>query len=247
MRGGQVIRVLGPIDLVTPSGAQSVGSRNARRLLGVLVVAAGHAVSVDQLEYALWGEHPPASADNTLQTYISRLRRLLGSDSIRRADHTYRLAVARHQIDALQFEDLLIEAGEHRDDPARCSDRCRAALALWRGDPFGDFVDDEPFHLESIRLEQLRLAGMELALESELALGRHEVVLAELESVVQEHPYRERLWHLLIEALLRDDRRIEALDSCQRLRSTLADAGLAASEQLERLEDRIHAGSRPDH
>ena len=239
MRRGQVIRVLGPIDLLTPDGVRSVGSRQARRLLGVLVVAAGRAVSTDQVRYALWGEQPPPSADNTLQTYISRLRRLLGSGAIRRADHSYRLVVGRDQIDAVQFEDLLIEAGEHRDDPARSAEVCRAALALWRGEPFGDFVDDEPFHLESIRLDQLRLAGMELALESELALGHHEIVVAELESVVQEYPYRERLWHLLIDALLKDERRIEALQACERLRDTLGEAGLDIGDEVRALEHRI--------
>lgn len=246
MRHGHQIRVLGPIDLLTPDGIRSIGSRHARRLLGVLVVAAGHAVSIDQARYALWGERPPPSADNTLQTYISRLRRLLGSGTIRRADHTYRLDVERDQIDAIRFEDLLIEAEDHRDDPTRVSALCRTALTLWRGEPFGDFVDDEPFHLESIRLDQLRLACMELALESELSIGRHEIVLAELESVVQEHPYRERLWYLLIDALLRDERRIEALQACRRLRESLAEAGLGASSELEHLEDRVHEGAAHD-
>lgn len=234
-----MIRVLGPIDLLTASGSRPIGSRHSRALLGTLVIAAGHAVSAHQLRVALWGESPPISADNSLQTYVSRLRRILGHDAIVRTDHSYRLDVSRSQIDALRFEDLLTNAAESRSQPGRCQLLCRRALALWRGDPFGDLVDDEPFVLEVIRLDELRVTTMELALETDLALGGHEIAVAELEVAVHEYPYRERLWNLLIEALLRDDRRVEALRACQEFRKTLAGAGLEPGDELRRLEDHI--------
>jgi DNA-binding SARP family transcriptional activator len=239
MQRDDMIRVLGPIDLLTASGTQSIGSRQARALLGALVIAAGHAVPTHQLRIALWGDSPPSSADNSLQTYVSRLRRVLGHDAIVRADHSYRLDVSRSQIDALRFEDLLTDAAESRSQPGRCQLLCRRALALWRGEPFGDLADAEPFELEVIRLDELRVTTMELALETELALGGHEIAVAELEVAVQEYPYRERLWHLLIEALLRDDRRVEALRACQNFRETLAGAGLEPCDDLRRLEDHI--------
>jgi DNA-binding SARP family transcriptional activator len=187
----------------------------------------------------VWGEAPPRSADSSLHTYIARLRRQLGRDSIRRSDHSYRLEVERRQIDAIRFEDLLVAATELRDQPGRCRDVCREGLALWRGDPFGDLVDDEPFRLESARLGKLRMSMMELALECELALGHPEIVAAELESAVEEYPYREHLWYLLIEALARDDRRVEALRACHRLRETFAATGLQPSDDLVHLEDWI--------
>lgn len=236
MRHDERIRVLGPIDLETSNGARSVGGRNARRLLGALVVGAGRAVSSDRLQWAIWGDAPPRSADGSLQTYIARLRRLLGRDRIERLDHAYRLAVDRHHVDAIHFEDLVVEATELVDDPQACLELCREALALWRGDPFGDFMDDEPFRLESARLIELRTTVMEIALRCELALGHPEIVVAELESAVREHPFREHLWYLLIEALAKDDRRIEALRVCDQLRETLAEAGLAPGDDLDRLE-----------
>lgn len=239
MQRDHSIRVLGPIDLVTPAGVRTVGSRNARALLGALVVAAGRNVPVEQLQFVLWGDAPPHSADNSLQTYVSRLRHLLGNDAVVRADHSYRLVVERDQIDALQFEDLLVRATEERSDPHARHATCRAALALWRGEPFGDLGDDETFRLEAMRLEELRLAVVELDLEAEIALGHHEIVTAELESAVLEHPLRERLWYLLAEALLCADRRVEALRTCQRLRETLADAGLEPGPGLRAIEDRI--------
>ncbi len=142
----------------------------------------------------------------------------------------------------MRFEDLLTQATELRSEPEHCESLCREALQLWRGTPFGDLSDDDPFRLEAIRLEALRLATIELDLESELALGRHEIVVAELQGAVEEHPYRERLWYLLIEALLLDDRRVEALRTCSRLRDCLAEVGLGVSEELSHLEDRILLG-----
>ena len=245
MRRDEMIRVLGPIDLLTANGPQSVGSRSNRALLGALVIAAGHAVSTDQLRAVLWCDAPPKSADNALQTYVSRLRRLLGHDTIVRADHTYRLEVSRDQIDAIRFEDLLASATDLRSEPVRCQRQCRQALALWRGEAFGDLADLEPFRLEVMRLDELRVTTMELALETELALGRHEIAVAELEGAVQEHPYRERLWHLLIEALVRDGRRVDALRACESFRDTLASAGLDVSDEFHTLEHRILQGPHP--
>jgi len=239
MHDDDLIRVLGPIDLLTPDGPMPVGSRNSRALLAALVVAAGHAVSTHHLRGAVWGDAPPPSADNSLQTYVSRLRNVLGHDVIVRADHSYRLDASRRQIDAVCFEDLLDSAVQSRSDPARCQLLCRRALALWRGEAFGDLADEEPFRIEVNRLDELRVTTMELTLETELALGGQAIAVAELEGAVQEYPYRERLWNLLIEALIRDDRRVEAMRACQNFRATLAGAGLSPGDELRRLEERI--------
>jgi DNA-binding SARP family transcriptional activator len=239
MRRDNVIRVLGPIDLLTETGAQPIGSRHCRALLGMLVLGAGRAVSIDRLRAGLWGDSPPKSADNSLQTYVSRLRHVIGGEVLEHADHAYRLAVRRDQIDALRFEDLLLRATEFRSEPERCQALCREALALWRGDPFGDLYDDETFRLEAQRLEELRVGVMELEMEAELALGNYEIVVAELESAVEEHPYREHLWYLLIEALLRSERRVDAIRACHRLDRALSEVGVDAGDQLRRVEERI--------
>lgn len=247
---GHSIRVLGPIDIGTPSGSRSVGGQRARALLGALVVGAGHAVPIDHLFEVLWGDEPPDSADNTLQSYVSHLRQLLGANEIVHVDHSYALITAADSIDALQFESLLAQANESKGDPETCLTYCREALGLWRGRPFGDLADDESFTLEAYRLEELRLATMELSLEAELALGNHELVVGELEAAVREHPYREQLWMLLIEALARSQRRVEALRECARLRRVLADVGVQASDELVSLEQRVlegHADSSTSH
>lgn len=237
-----MIRVLGPIDVVTPDGIRSSGGSRARALLGALVVSAGHAVTVDHLADVLWGEDPPATAANTLQSYVSDLRQVLGHDAIRRIDHSYELDVDEVDIDVLEFQRTLRLADDAEHDPAARWQRCREALGMWRGRPFGDLADEQPFALESYRLDQLRMAAVELGLEAEIALGHHELVIGELENAVEEYPYREHLWLLLVKALAFDDRRVEALRACARLRVILGDVGLEIGAELAEVERSILAG-----
>ncbi len=236
------VRVLGPVDVMTPDGPRSVGGPQARAVLATLAIGAGHAVTVDQLHRTLWGDDPPDAADNTLQSYISNLRHLLGAAGVKRVERAYELDIGPQHIDAVRFETLLGRAIAAKNDPLECSRRCREALRLWRGRAFGDLADHEPFRLEAFRLEELRLAAMELSIEADLALGNHELVVSELEVAIEEHPYREHLWYLLIEALAGHGRRVEALRAWGRLRAGLAEVGVQATDDLQAIEQQILEG-----
>jgi DNA-binding SARP family transcriptional activator len=234
-----MIRVLGPIDIWSAFGSTPAGGPRQRALLAALVLAAGRAVPIDHLVEVVWESTPPRTAANTLQSYVSGLRHVLGDGAVIRTDHSYELDLAVVDIDAIEFDRLVRAADGARDDPERCWTLCRDALALWRGRPFGDLTDTEPFELEAYRLDELRLVAMEMSLEADLALGRHELVAGELESAVREHPYRERLWHLLIEALARSGRRVDALRASQDFRRALAEVGIEPGKDLVCLERRI--------
>ena len=234
-----MIRVLGPIDLLTEAGVVVPKGRIGRKLLGALAISVNHAVTSDRLAEIIWRENPPPSLSNTLQTYIHRLREEIGHDRIVGADHSYALRVTPGQLDALEFERLVLLAAEANDDPAECTARCKKALGLWRGVPFGEFADEDPFRLEAIRLDELRLFAMEQKLSGELRMGREEMVAGTLESLVEEYPYRERLWYLLIEALARSGRRVDAVRAFRRLREILGEVGLEPSEEIRELEDAI--------
>ncbi len=233
-----MIRVLGPVDILLPSGQAEMESRQAGAVLAALVLSLNRAVSTEQLALVVWGDSPPSSAKNTLQSYVSRLRHTLGSDLIRYDDRSYELRVRPEQVDAVVFEQLLISAMDS-EDPAQRRTLCQQGLALWRGSPFGELSDHEPFRLESLRLEELRLSTMELRLEADLALGRHGLVIGTLQGLVEEHPYREKLWFLLVEALVRSSRRVEALRACERLRGILGELGLEPIAAIQSLEDDI--------
>ncbi len=230
---------MGPIDLVTAGRVVVPRGRISRKLLGALAISVGHAVSSDRLAEIIWKDSPPPSQANTLQTYVYRLREELGHQTIVGEDHSYALMVEPGQLDALEFERLAVAAGETRSEPTECTQMCRRALGLWRGVPFGEFADEDPFRLEAIRLDELRLYVMELQIASALEMGREEMVVGTLETLVDDYPYRERLWYLLIEALARCGRRVEALRSFDRLRQILGDVGLAPSEDIRRLEEEI--------
>ena len=108
------------------------------------------------------------------------------------------------------------------------------------GPPLGEAA----FRLEAYRLDELRRATMELSIEADLALGNRELVVSELEVAIEENPYREHLWYLLIEALAGQGRRVEALRACQRLHNELADVGVQPTDDLQILERQIFDGSR---
>jgi DNA-binding SARP family transcriptional activator len=233
-----MIRVLGPVDLFTTEGVVAVGGPLERKLLAALAVSANHLVTTDQMSQILWPGEPPRTAAATLQTHLSRLRQHLKGGRITGEDHGYRLDITRAELDALVFEDLVSRAtcsGQAEESLSLCA----AALGLWRGVPFGDLADEEPFRLEAIRLDELRLLVMEVRLRAEIGLGRYEIIVGELEALAEEYPYRESFWYLLITALSMAGRRVEALRSYDRLRGILADVGLEPTEDLRRLEERI--------
>jgi len=234
------VRVLGPIEVVVGGECVAVGGRNTRAVLAALVLSVNHAVSADHLAWAVWEEEPPPSAHSTLQTYVSRLRRLVGHEVIEFEDDAYRLSIEDDIVDAIRFERLAIQAEELLvADPQRSRSLSMEALGLWQGEPFGDLADDELFCIEVQRLEEMRIATMELRLEADIALEHHVQAVGLLEATVIDHPYRERLWYLLVTALARDGRRIEALRTYRRLAALLAESGLEPSQDLKDLENQI--------
>jgi DNA-binding SARP family transcriptional activator len=237
------IRVLGPVDLATPDGIKSFGGRLPQMLVATLAIAAGRIVSADHLVHVMWGDDAPMSAPNTLQSYVSRLRRLLGHQTIQLADHGYRLSADVDQVDALRFEQLIRAATEEECPPREARSLCHEALELWRGTPFGELADVDPFRLEAMRLDELRMLAMETLLEAELEMNHPELVIGTLAAALRENPYREHMWLMLIEALARNLRRREALDACSEFRALLADAGLEPGPALIELEDRIVQGT----
>ena len=115
-----------------------------------------------------------------------------------------------------------------------------AALALWRGRPFEDHPDHPSLQAEALRLEELRLAAIEAQCKARLALGEHQRVVADLERLTREHPYREELRALQMLALYRSGRQADALRAFQATREILAEElGIDPSPRLRRLEEQI--------
>ena len=118
--------------------------------------------------------------------------------------------------------------------------RPREALALWRG-PALDDVAGEPFAAAEIRrLEELRLAAVEQAIDIDLAEGRHREVVGELERLVVEEPLRETLHRQRMLALYRSGRQADALEAYRHARTVLVERmGVEPGPELRRLHEAI--------
>ena len=239
------IRLLGPVRVAHAGREIAIGGRRQRGLLALLALRRGRPVSSERLADELWEGKPPAGSDTTLRSYVSRLRAALGeSASLIGGGAGYSLEVPPDAVDSVRFERLLQDARDAvaRGAAMRAAERSRAALAIWRGAALADVVDDGAgfLRLEAERLEELRLAALELRIGAELELGLGDGLVEELMTLVRIHPYRERLWRLLMLALYRADRQADALAAYHRARSTLVEElGLEPSEQLRELEQAI--------
>ncbi len=234
------IRVLGPLEVASAGADIPLGGRKQRTVFALLAAEVGKPVTVDALIDGVWGEEPTPGARSTLQTYVSNLRAVIG-DIIVRDDGGYRLATDPGHVDAVRFEDDVTRAADLVEtDPAEASQRLRAALALWRGNPYADVAGSFPLEIEVRRLEELRLRAVEARIEAELALGHHADLIAELEVRCEEFPVYERFRAQHMLALYRSGRQAEALRAYQKTRAYLADElGLEPSPQLQDLERRI--------
>jgi DNA-binding SARP family transcriptional activator len=189
-------RILGPLEVDDGTGPVRIPGAKERALLADPLVHAGRVVSADRLIDDLWGDQPPGSPANTLQGRVSALRRALGPmvGVLITRPPGYLLELDHERVDAARFDRLVAEARRSaaRDSPdaARLLDE---ALALWRGPALAEFADQPWAQAEAARLEELRLAAVELRAEVGLAAGRHGELVGELEALVAAHPHRERL------------------------------------------------------
>ncbi|MGH2667724.1 MAG: BTAD domain-containing putative transcriptional regulator, partial [bacterium] len=235
-------RILGPVEVYANGRRIAVGGGKQHALLAMLLMTPNESVSIDRLVEGLWGSDPPASAANSLYVYVSQLRKQLGNELLVNRGHAYSLEVDSMWIDARRFERLVQEGSEQlrAGDPQGAAQTLRDALALCRGAPLADFAYDDFAQGEIERLQALRLAALEDRVEADLTLGRSAALAPELETLVKEHPLRERLRGQLMLALYRSGRQAEALEAYREGRRLLADElGLDPGPRLQELERQI--------
>ena len=232
-------RILGPLEAWDAGGEVSLGGRKPRALLAVLLLHPNEVVPADRLIEELWGEDSPERASAALRVNVSRLRKALPRDVLTTRSPGYVVRVEPDELDLDRFGRLVDEGRSllARGLAADSSERLREALALWRGPALADFAYESFAQAAIGRLEELRLAAVELRIDADLALGRHDELVGELEALVAEHPLRERLRRSLMTALYRSGRQAEALEAYRDARRALVDElGIEPSPALEELE-----------
>jgi len=208
-------RLLGSVDVFDESGPVPLGGPRQRLLLASLLATRRQVVSIDWLTEALWGEVAPSTARSTLQTSVSKLRRLFSTDplvALNSRPPGYLLELPLGAVDADCFESHLAEARQcAADRPEEALTLFDLALELWAGPAFAGFEDLPWAQPEATRLEELRLQALEDRNETRLALGDEGAVVSELEGLARANPLRERFWCLLMSGLNRSGRQAEAL------------------------------------
>jgi DNA-binding SARP family transcriptional activator/pimeloyl-ACP methyl ester carboxylesterase len=231
-------RLLGPLEVVVDASPLRWSSGKQPALLALLLLNANRTLSREQIIDDLWGEDVPESARKMVQIHVSQLRKILPGVRLRTRSPGYVLEVGEDEFDLARFERLVAEGRSELSagDPSRAARSLNDALALWRGPALAEF--SEPFaRQEGPRLEELRLVALEWGVEADLAAGRHADVVGQLETLIAQHPLRERLRSQHMVALYRSGRHAEALVSYQTFRHTLSEElGIEPSASLRELE-----------
>jgi predicted ATPase/DNA-binding SARP family transcriptional activator len=238
-KSADTLRLLGPLELVVDGQQVDPGGPKQRALLAYLVLRAGEPVSIARLVEAVWGDGAPDGAIRSLRTYVSNLRRLLGSAlDVRGEQGTYRLELRSIETDVELFRQAVTRANG-LENPHERSAMLESALEHWRG-PFLVDVDRRWVQEESSILEAERQRAVAGWAEATIADGDPARVIPVIERSVSEAPLDERLCGLLMRALYGSGRQADALAVYRRLRTRLADElGVQPGPELRKLEEQI--------
>lgn len=234
---------MGPIQGLRGGQLVDLGGPTQRRLVAALAARPDEVVSVTSLLTDLWGDDPPPSGPASIQSYVSRLRRNLGSGAIETKAPGYKLG-ADVVVDWVSFIEA---AGRLPLDNTERLGTIDDALSLWRGPPFEDFdhVDFAARRLYDARWDLEEEKARLLA-----AAGQPSQAMAVLEKVTNAEPLRETAWTTLALILADAGRQAEALRALERYREKLADIGLEpgpsfAAAETEVFEAKPRVAPRP--
>lgn len=246
------IGLLGPVVAERDGELFRLGGPKQRAVLAALALEPGRVVGVDAIIRAVWGEEPAEGALRTVQVYVANLRKTLESRGgvdgetsiILRREPGYVLSVDDASVDVSRFE-RAVRAGRELTRDARHHEAAsvlRDALADWRGSALADLAGLPLHDMAGPRLDELRLDALEVCIEAELQLGLHSSLVTELEMLIEEAPYRERLHAQLMRALYGSGRQRDALRAYQGARRTLVDElGIEPGAELRTIEQQILA------
>ncbi|HWO68207.1 MAG TPA: tetratricopeptide repeat protein [Umezawaea sp.] len=210
------VQVLGPVRAWHDGRELDLGPAGRRAVLGLLALSGGRAVPRADMVDALWGERPPASATNVIQTHVKHLRRLLDPERRRYARSTsipvvgdgYALRLPDCQLDLERFRDLVSAAREAgADDEA--AGLLGEALELWQGRPIADHPGLTG-HAKVVALLGERRNALLAYGEAMIATGRAVDLLPALTESAAAHPLDESVQALLVRAYAAAGRRADA-------------------------------------
>ena len=245
------ISVLGSVAVRRDGDDVDLGPQ-LRRVLAALVSRHDSVVSVDRLVESVWLGEPPAGADGSIKTYITRLRKVLDPD--REGLLTYRspgyvFALGEHTLDSADF-DVELDEGVRRLRSADYEGTVEVltdALGRWRGDAYAGYAEEDWARPEATRLEERRIEATELPDRSPTRRRRHRAGRVRRNGAHGSRTTSRTTAELLMRGLYSAGRQADALREFRSFRNLLVEeAGLDPSEDLVELEGRIvRSGSLP--
>ncbi len=247
------IRLLGSVEVASASRPRSarfcdLGPARQRAVLTVLLLAAPHAVAVEDLIDRVWGEDLPIEARGSVRAHICRVRKAVLASrvlSVDRIGNGYRATFDSGDLDLGQFRAgvararTAVQVGELEDAYANLT----AALELWGGSALGGV--DSPWLSEqrtALACERRGVAAQRFDLA--IRLGEHVEVIPELMHDSAAEPYDELLAGQLMLALRATGRATEALTVYDRMRRRLrTELGAEPGGALRGIHQRV---LRPD-
>jgi DNA-binding SARP family transcriptional activator len=244
-------QLLGPLEVRRNGQVLDVGHRRQQAVLAVFALNRGRIVERDTLIDALWGHTPPATAVNTIQTYVTRLRKTIEPGRGPRAageilvthNSGYFLSAEPQDIDVYLFEKDIAQASiaQENGDMASSVKTLRTALDRWQGSALSG-LPGPGMEAERERLHELRWVTFERCIEGELSLGRSGELVGELKAAIAARPLHERLWGYLMLALERSGRCADALAAYRQSRAEIrAELGVEPGPELRHIHQRILA------
>jgi DNA-binding SARP family transcriptional activator/DNA-binding XRE family transcriptional regulator len=246
---GLQLKVLGPVEAWRDGARAGLGEPRQRAVLGLLALNPDVPVHRETLIDALWPGDPPATAAHLLQTYVSRVRRVLDPGRPPRdpqglmvsAGTSYRLRVTADQLDLLAFQQLAADAraAAAAGEPDAACDASERALGLWRGEPAAD-VDALRGHPAAVQLSQARAAAVLAYAEVADQAGRAERVLGHLAELTAREPLNEKACARLMLTLATLGQQAAALHAYEELRVRLDEQlGVLPGPELARAHLRV--------
>ncbi|MUL76858.1 AfsR/SARP family transcriptional regulator [Mycolicibacterium sp. CBMA 226] len=245
----------GAVEVRRAGRSVPLGGVKQRCVLAVLLANQGSVVSTDQLIQHVWEDDAPPKALASLRAYVSNLRRVLDDGDVSDAEPVrlesrprgYRLNLFHgDSVDLHRFESLVSAARTALDggDAGSAVGMLGESLALWRGDPFGDFAYSEFAASEVQRFAGLRSAATELRFRAALHLGGGAELIPDIRAALAQNPLHEPLWAHLMLALHRAGRTSDAVRAFDRACEVLKrEVGGQPGVDLQAVFDQITAAT----
>ncbi len=226
-------------------------AKKTRRLVALLVLNKGNPVGVHQLYEQLWDEESIENPEGALKTLVSRTRSMFGQIDPALRDlivahvgaYGWNMAMTR-EVDLFRVEELIVDLLDYSADTDMFRKNLGEMMMLYTGKLLPEMSTDEFVMLSEIRAEERYKKAVNHAIHLFESSGNDEIIVRTCRVALTCIPYEDSFHMALIRALIRMNRRSEAMAQYRYItEATMRYFGTHPSEQLQ---DILHEIIRAD-